>query len=447
VMSTEITPLKRSEAELAHRAMHDPLTGVANRLLLEQVLTHHLLDEALEPGSLAVLFLDLDRFKLVNDSLGHHAGDELLAAIADRLVALVPASAMVARLGGDEFVVLLTEVASLATAAGVAERIHAEVSVPVRVASTEVTPTVSIGIAVHGPEHLDAGSLLGDADSAMYLAKARGRHRTELCDDDLRTQAGKRLDLERHLRGSVDDGGLLVWFQPEMAIAGPRAGTAVGLEALARWQHPERGLLEAGAFIELAEETGLILEVGRWVLIEACRQLGAWLEADPSLDLAVRVNLSPRQLAQADLVDVVVGALSEGGVAPHRLCLEVTETALMDDPDHGARVLADLHDLGVRLAIDDFGTGYSSLAQLKRFPVDVLKIDRSFVDGLGTDPGDTAIVEAILSMAAALDLEVVAEGVETEVQLAELLRLGCERAQGYLWARAEPADTVVGHFG
>ena len=441
VMNTDITALKRSEAELAHQALHDPLTGLANRSMLEDALGA-LLRGAPPPGSLAVLFLDLDRFKVVNDSLGHGAGDQLLTEVARRLRLVLPASSTLARLGGDEFVLLLEQIDGAERALEVAADVHRVLASPVPVGGTEVTPTASIGIATLADHHDSVDSLLRDADAAMYLAKARGRHRTEVCDDALRDASGRRIEMERHLRRSLDVGRFAVHYQLEVALDPDGGERVVGVEALARWDHPERGLLEAGAFIELAEETGLILELGRWVLGEACRQAGRWQEQAPHRDLTMRVNLSPRQLAQPDLVDAVIEALTRSGLDPSSLCLEITETALMDDPEHGARVLTELHDLGVRLAVDDFGTGYSSLAQLKRFPVDVLKIDRSFVTGLGTGSEETAIVEAIVSMARALDLEVVAEGVERTGQLEELRRLGCQRAQGFLFGRPQPPEQV-----
>jgi diguanylate cyclase (GGDEF)-like protein/PAS domain S-box-containing protein len=446
VMNTDITALKRSEAELAHQAMHDPLTGLPNRALLEETLAALLRSGACAPGSLAVMFCDLDRFKLVNDSLGHTAGDHLLSVVSTRLVEVVPETATVARLGGDEFVVLLPDTRRVADALGVADRIHAALGEAVHIADTELRPTASIGLALLDPSHNGPAELLRDADAAMYLAKARGRHRTELCDEDLRDRASRRLEREGQLRRSFDLDEFEVHYQAEVEIPRPDGsappGRIVGVEALARWNHPGGGLVEAGSFIELAEETGLILALGSWVLHEACREVGRWHREDPSLDLTLRVNLSPRQLAQRDLVDDVAAALAEGGLAASSLCLEITETALMDDPERGLAVLVELHEMGVALAVDDFGTGYSSLAQLKRFPVDVVKVDRSFVSGLGVDAGDTAIVAAIVSMARAFDLEVVAEGVETELQLAELCRLGCSRAQGYLLGRPAPAGVV-----
>ena len=435
VVNTDITAVKRSEAELAHQALHDPLTGLANRTLLRDHLQGALARASRRPGTLAVLFLDLDRFKLVNDSLGHDAGDQLLREVAARLQALVRAGDTVARLGGDEFVVLTEDLVDLDEPVRLARRIKEAFTAPVAIGASEVFTSASIGIAVADHDS-DADGLLRDADAAMYLAKARGRDRYERFDEGLRTEATQKLQMENTLRRSMEVDGLRVHYQPEVDLA---TGRVVGMEALARWEHPVLGLLDAGAFIELAEETGLIVDLGTWVLHEACRQAGRW-RAERAEPFAVRVNLSARQLVQPDLVDVVVEALHASALPASSLCLEITETALMDDPVLALAVLDQLHALGVHLAIDDFGTGYSSLAYLKRFPVDVLKVDRSFVDGLGDDAEDTAIVTAVVSMSRALGLQVVAEGVETERQLDELRRLGCDRAQGFLFSPARPAD-------
>ena len=439
VMTTDITALKRTEAELAHQALHDPLTGLANRALLLDQLARILTRRDRPAGTVALLFLDLDRFKVVNDSLGHTAGDQLLYAIADRLLAALRPTDIVARLGGDEFVVLIEGLEDPHEPVLLARRIHAALKEPVVVDGNEVFTTVSIGIAITTSEDDTAGGLLRDADAAMYLAKARGRDRFEIFDEELRTQATERLRTETYLRRALDMGEIEVYYQPELSLD---SGMMVGAEALARWHHPVDGLLEAGAFIELAEDSGLILDLGAWVLDEACRQAGDWHRQRPDFKLMIRVNLSARQIAQPDLVNLVVEALAKGGIESSSLCLEITETALMADPAAGLKVLQDLRGLGVELAIDDFGTGYSSLSYLKRFPVDVLKIDRSFVDGLGDDPEDTAIVTAIISLGRALGLRVVAEGVETERQLAELRRLGCDRAQGFMFARPAPASQL-----
>jgi diguanylate cyclase (GGDEF)-like protein/PAS domain S-box-containing protein len=432
VMNTDITAVKRSEAELAHQALHDPLTGLANRTLLRDHLEGALARTRRRPATLAVLFLDLDRFKLVNDSLGHDAGDHLLVEVAARLSHLVRDGDTVARLGGDEFVILVEDLHSPDEPVHLATRIREAFHRPVTIGGNEVFTSASIGIAV-ARRGSDADGLLRDADAAMYLAKARGRDRYELFDEGLRSEATEKLQMENTLRRSLEMGGLHVHYQPEVDLA---TGRAVGMEALARWEHPTLGLLDAGVFIGLAEETGLIVDVGTWVLHEACQRAGTWRHERADHPMTMRVNLSARQLVQPDLVEVVVGALERASLPPSSLCLEITETALMDDPDLALKVLSDLHALGVHLAIDDFGTGYSSLAYLKRFPVDVLKIDRSFVDGLGVEPEDTAIVTAIISLARALGLTVVAEGVETPRQLDELRRLDCDHAQGFLFSRA-----------
>jgi diguanylate cyclase (GGDEF)-like protein/PAS domain S-box-containing protein len=438
---TLVTALKRSEAELAHQALHDPLTGLANRALLLDFLERNLARRETPGNSPAVLFIDLDRFKVVNDSLGHRAGDQLLVAVAERLSSVARPSDLIARLGGDEFVVVLESIDDASEAVRVAERIKEALAVPISVSHseaghTEVVATGSLGIAMPTMPGADAEGLLRDADAAMYLAKSNGRNRFEIFDTVLRTQAMEKLQMEAAMRRALDAGGFEVHYQPEVDL---RTGDIVGFEALVRWNHPAQGWLAAWSFIELAEETGLIVELGAWVLAEACRQAGAWRRDHPDRPTMLRVNLSGRQFTQHDLVAQVVAALDAGDVPASSLCLEITETALMADPGNGLRILNDLRALGVTLAIDDFGTGYSSLAYLKRFPVDVLKIDRSFVDGLGEDPDDTAIATAIISLAASLGLRVVAEGVETPRQLDELRRLGCDRAQGFLFAHALPA--------
>ena len=437
VVDTDITPLKRTEADLAHQALHDPLTGLANRALLMDHLAVALGRARRRESTLALLFLDLDRFKVVNDSLGHRAGDELLVGVAERLSGLLRSGDVVARLGGDEFVLLLDDVRSADDAFEVAERILGAVRAPFTVDGDEVFATASIGIAL-ADDASTPDDLLRDADSAMYRAKALGRDRVELFDTRLRDEATARLQLETFLRRALELGELTVHYQPEVDL---RTGEVVGAEALVRWHHPHSGLLDAAAFIEAAEETGLILDIGAWVLGEACRQAAAWRTHDATRLSTMRVNLSARQILQPDLLPVVVEALEATGLPSSALCLEITETALMSDAAASLEVLSSLRRLGVQLAIDDFGTGYSSLAHLKRFPVDVLKIDRSFVDGLGTDPDDTSIVTAIVGLGRALGLRIVAEGVETERQLTELRMLGCDAAQGYLFARPQPPGT------
>ncbi|MBI2704432.1 MAG: EAL domain-containing protein [Actinobacteria bacterium] len=428
-----------AEQRLAYQARFDSLTGLGNRWFFRDELAsslEHL--EARREGGLAALLLDLDRFKVVNDSLGHTAGDELLAAVAERLASSLDPDHVIARLGGDELVVLADRV-DLEAALTIARHKLEVLEDPFRVGQHEVYVTASVGVAyTTGGQH-DAEELLRQADAAMYAAKERGRNRIEVFDDDLRDRVNRRLKDENDLRRALGNGELTVHYQPEIDI---ETGSVVAAEALVRWQHPDNGLRTASEFIGVAEETAAILDIGPFVLREACQQLGRWCAARPGLSITMRVNLSARQLTQPDLVPLVVEVIDETGIDPASLCLEITETTLMADPEVSLDVLRSLRGLGVQLAVDDFGTGYSSLSYLKQFPVTVLKIDRSFVDGLGRDPDDTAIVAAIVSLAKALRIGVTAEGVETQQQLDELRRLGCRRVQGYLLARPAPAADV-----
>jgi predicted signal transduction protein with EAL and GGDEF domain len=365
----------------------------------------------------------------------------LLVEVSRRLNELLRGGDTVARLGGDEFVMLLPDVTTAEEAVVIAKRVLQAIRLPIDVDGDEVFSTASMGIAVwearvSGDGAATAEALVRDADTAMYRAKARGRDRYEIFDEDLRTQATAKFHLENFLRKAVELGELEVHYQPEIDLAD---GSLAGAEALVRWRHPVEGLLEAKTFIDLAEESGLILDVGAWVLQEACRQAGQWKREGRHLG-TLRVNLSPRQIAHHDLLETVVAALETSDLEPQSLCLEITETALMADAAASLSVLSALRALGVELAIDDFGTGYSSLSYLKRFPVTVLKIDRSFVDGLGHDPDDTAIAGAIVSLGRSLGLSIVAEGVETRRHLQELRLLGCDRAQGYLFAPALAPD-------
>ncbi|MGZ4707506.1 MAG: sensor domain-containing protein [Acidimicrobiales bacterium] len=435
------------EAQLAYQSRHDPLTGLPNRWVFLEATGRAVrrLDRDPQLGrGVAVLLFDLDRFKVINDSLGHNVGDELLIAVARRLADACPPAAELARMGGDELVVLLTDVASGAAAVGIASDLQQVIHQTLTVHGHEMAPTASVGVAftVDAGEQVD--DLLRHADAAMYAAKELGRNRIEMFDDSLRANVRVRLQNEIELRRAIETGELVVYYQPEVEVP---SGRLLGAEALVRWQHPTRGLLAAVDFIDLAEETGLILDLGVWVLREACRQQVAWQRQHPEQPLLVRVNLSARQIGQQDLLSQVVTILRETGIQPANLCLEITETTVMADAAASLEVLEKLRGLGVELAIDDFGTGYSSLSYLKRFPVDVLKVDRSFVDGLGADPDDTAIVQAIMVLANTLGLRVTAEGVETETQLRELLRLGCTRVQGYLFARPESADDFEGRLG
>ena len=432
-----------AEQQLAFQARHDPLTELPNRWAFLDVLAGALTRlQWADDGDLglAVLLLDLDRFKVVNDSLGHGQGDDLLVALAHRLKETCPEGAVLARMGGDEFVLLLEGVVAPDPAVAVAQELRRILRRPVLVQGQEVSISASVGIAFTTDPDETADDLLRHADAAMYAAKELGRDRIEVFDESLRSKVRRRLQDEIELRQAVENDELTVHYQPEIEVPSSRV---IGAEALVRWQHPRRGLLTAAEFIGMAEETGLILDIGLWVLRQACQQQVDWQAEFPDQPMLVRVNLSARQLSQYDLVSSVVAIMEETGIQPAQLCLEITETTVMADADVSVEVLEKLRGLGVELAIDDFGTGYSSLSYLKRFPVDVVKIDRSFVDGLGIDPDDSAIVQAIMVLAGSLGMSVTAEGVETRVQLDELIRLGCSRVQGYLFALPEPPDALA----
>jgi len=427
---------KRAQERLAHQALHDPLTELPNRALFLDRLALALARLRRRRSSMVVLFADVDRFKVVNDSLGHDAGDRLLVSLSRRLREVLRPGDTLARFGGDEFAVLCEDVPE-GDVIGIAERMMNALAEPFMAGGREVFVSMSIGIAVARDPDQRAAALLRDADAAMYLAKDRGRARFELFDEAMRDETTERLLLENALRRAPERGELRALYQPIVRLAD---GSMVAAEALVRWVHPERGLLEASQFVPLAEETGIIVPVGSWVLAEACRQAVTW--SGNGHAPAVSVNLSARQLSRSDLVDLVAGALGDSGLNPDRLWLEITESVLMEDADTAVETLQRLRALGVHLSVDDFGTGYSSLAYLRRFPVDSLKVDRSFVAGLGEDPEDSAIVEAVVSMAHSLRLSVVAEGVETDEQLTRLRDLGCELAQGFYFAAPVPPSAL-----
>jgi diguanylate cyclase (GGDEF)-like protein/PAS domain S-box-containing protein len=430
----DVSDRRRAEEALAHQAFHDPVTDLPNRNLFLDRLELAVARSERHRSMTAVLFLDVDRFKWVNDSLGHAAGDSLLRTVSERMSAMLRAGDTLARFGGDEFAVLCEEVDDVNQAINVAQRLSSAFAAPfVLDDDRAVTVTASIGIAMatssgHTPE-----TLLRDADSAMYRAKDKGRDRIEVFDDEMRASAMTRLETEAALRHAIDANELCVHYQPIVDLAGEQV---LGVEALVRWQHPERGLVAPLEFIPLAEDTGLIVPIGTFVLTEACRTMAEWNHAHPDrIPLSVSVNLSARQLASPGLPRVVAGVLTSTGLQPEQLCLEITESVLMEDADTSRELLESLKRLGVTIAVDDFGTGYSSLLYLRRFPVDVLKIDRSFVSGLGTASEDSAIVSGVVSLAHALGLHSVAEGVEQPSQAAELGLLGCDRAQGFYWSR------------
>jgi diguanylate cyclase (GGDEF)-like protein/PAS domain S-box-containing protein len=428
-----------TEDHIRYQALHDPLTDLPNRVLFLDRLGH-----ALErPGAqIAVALLDIDNFKLVNDSLGHSAGDELLRKVAPRLTDALRPGDTIGRLGGDEFVVLLEEVPDELAAARIAERLVAAFEVPFELAAGEHFAKASLGIALAGGEdEQEPAALIRDADAAMYQAKARGRARFEVFDGAMRARTVKRLSVENDLRRALEREELRVVYQPIVSLSD---GSPVAVEALLRWQHPARGLLAPGEFIPVAEESGLIESIGRWVLDTACAQAAVWHAARPTVPaLGIAVNLSARQFAQRELEQTVLHALGSSGIEPSSLCLEITESVLLDEPERVRETIDRIARHGVRFALDDFGTGYSSLAYLGRLPIDGLKVDRSFVDALGASKRSTAITTAIVRMAQALSIEVIAEGVETKTQLKLVRDLGCGLAQGFYLHRPLQAQQIT----
>ena len=439
----DITDRKRAEEQLIHSALHDHLTGLPNRaLFIDHLKLAIKRARRRADDSFAVLFLDLDRFKVVNDSLGHAIGDCLLVGVARRLEAALRPGDTVARLGGDEFTILLEDLGDPAEALQVVARLQQDLARPFNFDGHEVFTTVSIGLAPSDARYERPEDMLRDADTAMYCAKAQGKARCAVFDQSMHSRVLETMQLENDLWRAVEREEFVVCYQPIMALADRRIA---GFEALVRWQHPERGLLAPDMFIPLAEETGLINEIGRQVLRQACRQLRRWEEAygDAVKALNVSVNLSSKQFLQPDLVEQVVAELTAAAIEPRRLRLEVTESLMVENVERANEVLRRLRDHGMQLSLDDFGTGYSSLSYLHHFPFNVLKVDRSFVAQIDSKDENQEIVRTILLLAQNLGLDVIAEGVETESQLAALRRLKCEYAQGYLFARPLTAEAAT----
>ncbi len=439
----DITERKALERQLAHQAFHDALTGLANLALLRERLDHALAGTRRRPGTVAALLLDLDGFKRVNDTLGHAVGDALLVAVAGRLAAATRAGDTVARLGGDEFIVVLEHLGvptAEAEAEAAAARLLAELARPIVIDGREFFVAASIGVALAGPGTPDGAAMLRRADVAMYAAKRGGKGRYVRYDPAMDALDAARLVLEGELHRAVERSEFEVHYQPTVEL---KTGRITGVEALLRWRHPARGLLPPVEFISLAEETGLIVPIGTWVLGEACRQAAIWsahYPADPPLTMAV--NLSARQLQRPEVVSEVAGALAAAGLPPGRLMLEITESLLVVNAEATIKRLWALKELGVRLAVDDFGTGYSSLSYLQRFPIDVLKIDRAFVSAQGGGPEGTALARAIVEMGLSLGLTTVAEGIEEAGQATALQAQGCELGQGYLYWHPLPAGEL-----
>ena len=436
---TDVTERKEAEEKLLHDALHDALTGLPNRSLFMDRLSQAMAFQQRKPElRFAVLFLDVDRFKNINESLGHAMGDRLLVSVGKRLLKCVPPGDTVARLGGDEFALLLTDYGAPEDPARCAERIQAELAPAHDLGGVEVFATASVGIAVGGRGYARAEELLRDADTAMYRAKQLGRARHAVFHPAMHAQARAQLQLETDLYRALERNELRLAFQPIVSLS---TGLIAGCEALVEWQHPKRGRIPPAEFIPAAEETGLILPIGEWVLREACKAARGFADRLPrSAPVAVSVNLSARQLFRAELLEQVRSALAQSGLDPHRMRLEVTESVIMENAGPASLLLAQIKALGVHLLLDDFGTGYSSLSYLHNFRFDTLKLDRSFVARVDSSGKHAEIVRTILSLARALGMEVVAEGVETPAQVAQLQLLRCDYAQGYHFAR--PMDAA-----
>ncbi|MBL8477113.1 MAG: EAL domain-containing protein [Methyloversatilis sp.] len=431
---SDISEQKAAERKIHHLAHHDALTGLPNRLSLQGRMEQAMAEARRHGTLIAMMMIDMDHFKDINDTLGHHVGDALLVDVAHRLLCCVRLSDVVARLGGDEFVVLVTDMASTLTAAAVAEKIVSALSAPYQVEAYRLHSTPSVGIGVFPNDGTSVDTLLRNVDTAMYHAKAAGRNNYQFFDQSMSANASERLALQGSLHHAIETRQFVLHYQPQIEVA---SGRLVGVEALVRWQHPERGLVPPNSFIPIAEESDLIIKLGEWILQEACWQLSRW--KDQGLMLRVSVNLSARQLRSKNLLHQVEDTLIRHNLRPGELELEITESVAMDNPDATLRMLGQLRELGVELAIDDFGTGYSSLSHLKLMPLQRLKIDRSFVKDIESDPDDAAICAATISLAQNLGLSVVAEGVETDAQFAFLGNLGCECVQGYLFSKPLPA--------
>ncbi|MFD4182817.1 putative bifunctional diguanylate cyclase/phosphodiesterase [Rhodococcus sp. NPDC058514] len=434
---TQVQERVRVEDHLRFWADHDELTGLANRHCLLECLERRMARDM--PGPVALLFFDLDRLKSLNDFLGHSAGDAFIVEVSERLRRHSDGGDIVARMGGDEFVVLFGGELDLEAARGEAARINVLVNEDVRLGRVSVSRGVSIGIAVGMPGQCSGADLLWQADRAVLAAKAQGGNTIAAFTEDMRAESEIRDIIELSLRTSINDESLHLVYQPEVDL---RDGRVLALEALVRWDHPVLGLLLPSSFIEVAESTNLASELGAWVLRTACRQFARWRTDIEGLDICLRVNVSPAQLVGLDFLDYAAQVLDEYAITGEDLCLEITENAVVSDLERTRVTLRGLADLGVRVAIDDFGTGYSALAQLKQLEVDALKIDQEFIRDLGRSPGDLAIVKSIVSLAKSFDLDLVAEGVESELAARTLLELGCFRAQGFLFSRPLPVDEV-----
>lgn len=447
----DVTERKVAEEQIAFLAYHDSLTALPNSRLFKDRLEHAITQAERNNKILAIMFLDLDRFKLINDTMGHSAGDELLKITSERLIEAVRKTdsialnangqaSSIARFGGDEFTILVDDVENVQAIIRIAERIVESVSQPLMLERQEVHISTSIGIAIYPDDGKQADVILKHADSAMYHAKAQGRNNFQFFTEEMNKSSIELLSLENNLHKALVQNELCLYYQPQVSVI---TGQLVGMEALIRWQHPERGFVSPGVFIPLAEETGMIMQIGEWVFREACTQGVSWLNAGYQLE-KISVNLSARQLKDEGLPVLIALILEETGMPADKLCIELTETALILEPDVALARLTKIKELGVTLSLDDFGTGYSSLSYLKRFPIDTLKIDQAFIRDVKVDHEDAALVKAIIAMAHGLGMEVIAEGVEIQEQLEFLGANACDTIQGYLFSRPLPAKEMTG---
>jgi len=434
----DITDRKRAEDEIRHLAHHDALTGLPNRFNLHERMDQTIAITRRLGKRLAVMLIDLDHFKTINDTLGHHVGDQLLIQVAQRLEASVRASDIVARLGGDEFVVVLAGLDTDADAVQIADHIVDRIAAPYTIAGKELRTAPSVGICFYPDDAHEIGELIKNADIAMYHAKANGRGNYQFYTEKMRAEVTRRVTVENELETALREGQFVLHYQPQIEAHSSRV---LGVEALLRWQHPVHGIIYPGDFITIAEESRLIVPLGQWVLEEACRQLRRWHDAGHA-ELHMSVNLSAVQFQDDDLPALIRKTLDDTGLAPRHLHLEITESMAMHNPEQNIVMMKALTQIGVKLALDDFGTGYSSLAYLKLFPIDIIKIDRSFVKDIESDENDAAICEMTMLLAQKLGLCAVAEGVETEAQLAFLTRIGCQAIQGYLFSKPQPAEQL-----
>ena len=445
----DITERKQADEQIAFLAYHDNLTGLPNNRLFKDRLQQSIAHAQRNDSMLAVLFLDLDRFKLINDSMGHDVGDKLLQVIADRLIEgtrrqdsvginMTFDANSVARLGGDEFTILLEKVSGQASITTVAKRLIDISALPIYIDNHEIFTSTSIGIALYPNDGKEADTLLKNADTAMYHAKKQGRNNFQFFDPSMNEASVEQLAIETSLRKAIDNNELVLYYQPQVSIIG---GQIVGMEALLRWKHPLKGFISPTSFIPVAEETGMIIKIGEWVIHEACKQGADWAKRGFK-PILISVNLSAKQLREDRLNEIIAQILVETGMNPKYLGLELTESAIILDPERALERLKNIKSMGIKMSMDDFGTGYSSLSYLKKFPLDTLKIDQSFIHDIMLNQEDASLVKAIISMAHSLGMDVVAEGVEQQEQMEFLAKHGCDTIQGYLFSRALPADKV-----